>query len=522
MADYAVNYFSGKNSKRNNKFIAVELNKLYDRVKNSTVEEFFTMEFKGYKFNVLPFLLCGSSYLDNEYRGALYATVRDTERIVEGVGLDELYKCSYLDFEMFFNILPSSQDFATRLIGAWVAHNNWRDMAYLLLHGYIDVMFESVGRGIFNNYDFKYKDICNTQAFSVYIGVAWLFYQSPELKRLLANGILKTGFYKKLSSFCPEESIHFKWIKGEIDSKQLHELYTKKSFSDGSSIIVREVVSNAAVGEYTGSDLSNLVIGMAQEFIDANLQCKSYILNQGLASCLLSTGTYKALYKRIDDIQYQYNESEKEVKKLKTRLSNSRGSISELKQEVKDKEKEIVDLRIELRNRPIHDDLVQQLDACKNQIKELQSENEALFEERLSLKQLISKQKKELKRGSSSPEVVDEVTTTLEDNVEDKSSYDFKTAVEYLKDMNICVVGGFEIAIDKKLQEIGFNHVNLFTKSSRSLGSTSLVLVLIDLVHHSEVYKVENMARGSNISFVYYKGTNIEKMVKSMYEEVVE
>ena len=68
--------------------------------------------------------------------------------------------------------------------------------------------------------------ICNTQAFSYHLCCLWALQLNPMIQKTINDFVRKSSLLKALEEECPETSLHYKYLTGEISAKELYTKYT--------------------------------------------------------------------------------------------------------------------------------------------------------------------------------------------------------------------------------------------------------------------------------------------------------
>lgn len=499
-----------------------ELNNISKSLGKKDKVDIFNIRYKDYKFNCLPFLLNGTGYFSQSYRSTLTDSIARLSMTTEPCLMSEFNNVEGLDIKLFDSLIPALADMGIRMLGAYQYKNQPKDLIRILFRGSVETFETVILNGEMIHYKYKYSSICNTQAFSYYISILWLMSLSPFLYSLGIRDLRRVGFFDLLESLIPEESIHFKYICGELTSEELYEEYQKVRYDDGSSVCNREIMSNNTQGEYLGEDLDYKAISTCSEIYDTYTLNEDYKMNMHLAYCFLFDGTYKRLNNEISTLTMA-NEREREKNERNSmKLRQTRDSLNKLNSLVKEQSKEIVELRSKLSSIETDDDLKSEISNLRNEIKQLKSENEHLFNERTSLKQLISSQKKKIKSLMSRVQGNSDLEETFDDKQEDTIQVSLDYAISKIKDLRITYVGCDNNSIDSKMNSVGITNITRFSGSQRAIGKCDILLIFAIRCHHSEVYKAEKLCRGRDIPVVYLSCVNIEQVIMTIYSTMYE
>jgi hypothetical protein len=325
------------------------------------------------------------------------------------------------------------------------------------------------------------------------------------------------GFDDLISSLLPEDSIHFKYIKGELTSDELYNEYTKERYSDGSSICLREIMSNNTEGKYNGEDFNYRDLGMCKEIYDNYTMNEGYRMNMHIAYRYLFDGTYEQLNNEIESqTKLKEREFERAVKNGK-RVDGIRAERNALESQLADKDKEILDLKAKLNLVRSTDSLEAEIKALRNEIDLLKSDNTQLFNERALLKQTISSQIKQLKSLNASVDVSEEESIVFDETLEETTEVPFETIISRLKSNHITYIGCDDNSVDVKLRQYGLNNITQFNMKQRTLGKCDAIVVFSIRCHHADVYRAEKLCSGKDIPIIYVNCTNVDKMLTAVY-----
>lgn len=518
---YKVPVYTGN---ANGVIINKELQKTCNKMASMTTKELFTVKWRDLEINALPFLVNASSYFSSDYRSMLYGCIADIVKKPDYVELRTLKADELYDVDFMSCILPSLNNVGTKELGMYLYSEKPKDLAMIIFRGVAQVVQEFIMGNDAPHYDYKYQDICNTQAFSFYMSVYWFFHHSPYTKVLLGRDLKKLKLDELLNSMMPEDCIHFKCLKGEISSKELADMYfmpSKSGFDDGSSIFWREVMCMITKGTYNGEDLSEFDKQVCDIVYDSIFDDTDYKLNMAISYCIIFGGTYEKLQNKISTLETSVEREQEEKDKAKAQLSDVRKNMSALKKDLDASESKVKSLEYSLANVKSTADLEKRISELESTIKSKDSEINRLFSERNELKRTISSQKKQLKKLNASLEAVADVEIEIPEVIEEVKQFNFEDAVEKLKDKKLIIVGlDFTTTIDKKLEELGFSSITRFSRTSKSVGNTDFAIIMTNRCHHSDVYKLESQIRGTSTKPIYFNGSNINQLIETLYNEL--
>lgn len=495
-----------------------ELNRVRQNIRTRPIEDIFHIKYKGFVFNCLPFLLNGTGYFSQEYRGTLTDSVARLSSTKEPVYISEFCDSSLLDVNVFKVLLPSLSDLGVRMLGVYQFFHEPKEMVKLLLRGSVEVFEECIINGKYIHFDYEYKEICNTQAFSYYVSILWLLSLSPSLKAFILRDLKKSRFAEVLDSLIPASSIHYKYISGEIGVDELCKQYVAESFPDGSSIASREIMCNSSEGKYKGEPLNYRELTLCNEVYSTYTFNEDYRMNTHLAYCFLFNGTYKRLEDEITNQTALAEREQEKARKATLKLKKARCDLDMANKELREKDDELSALRTQLGSIQSYEDLEARVVSLEERVKSLDAENNQLFTERLKMKKLISTQKKQLKSLSSSLVAQSDTAEVFEEESPESEGVDFDAAVDFVKGLRLIYVGHAGSSIDAKLASYGLDNITKYRHSQRQLGKCDAIVVFTIRCHHDEVYRIERLCGGRDIPFIYLSCVNVEQMITEVYK----
>lgn len=496
-----------------------EFNKLKRTIGSFNLDTVFLIKYKGHEFNCLPFLLNGTGYFSNTYRSMLTDSISKLSSVTEPVYMSDIAGVGGLDLNVFHAILPALADAGIRTMGAYHYKECPKEMLRLLLMGSIEV-FESVAfGGDLIHFEYNCDGICNTQAFSYYVSILWLLSLSPLLSSLSIRDLKRARFGDIINKILPEDSIHFKYICGELSSDDLLSKYTEESYSDGSSVCLREIMSNCTEGKYKGEDFSYKDLGMCNDIYDSLVLNESYKLNMHLAYCFLFDGTYERLNKEILTQSKAVERENEKVSKFDSRVKRLHTKIDNMANELKEKDKQIQELRNKLHSIKTNDTLVSEIKDLKSDNKKLKVENEQLFNERLSLKQIISTQKKEIKSLTARSYEDEGTDSDIVEDINESNEVGVDEAIEAIKDLRITYICCDNNTIENKLKSMGVVNVTRFN-NQKTIGKCDVLVVFAIRCQHADVYKAEKLFGNRDIPIIYLNCVNVEQMIMAVYDTI--
>lgn len=506
---------SGEFSGVNFNLIQKEFDKTVKRVYSSYTRDIFLMEYRGYTFNVLPFLLNGSGFYGWRYRNSVDMSVSRHASRLTPYNTKDLESIEGLDWDLFKCLLPCYRDYGIRDISAYLYSIQPNELACCLIGALHKEFYDFIINKEKSYLSFNYKDIANTQAFCYYIGFLWIVKLSPLLNMYLSSLIKRSGMKELIDSFMPEDSIHFKYIKGEYTSKELLDEYIKPRYKDGSSIAVRETLSLATDGAYDGRDISEYEKCCVEDTLSMMISDFNYKFNMNLAYCILYNGSFDNLQGKLEQAENETDRHKSELECSKLRLQAQMKRNSELNMEVQTLTKEVQTLKGVVANFKSDDDLKHEINTLKTTITENDKDIQKLLKETLELKRELSSCKKKL-RGISDDNL-DNIDVSSEDIQSNNIS--MEDIVAKIKDKRIAIIGGLHIgSIEERLSQYGLTHVKHYEENISKIGKHDIGVVMSSVVKHTDVFKFEKECKRYNTQIIYFTGTNIERMLMEIYD----
>lgn len=506
--------FDARTCKQANiRFFNESLNRVLKDLPKYDPAELFMTEFRGVRFNCLPFVLNGACYFDSVCYGWLMHLIAKEVPIQKDISLAEISKCRLFDSRLFNALMPGD-------------HGRRESYALLLCHNQqlgIRLLYQCACRALNHaviahempHISYKCSGICNTQAFCYYMTIWWLVNITPVLRRQIEPNLKKLKFYELLERLCPEESIHFKYIKGELTVDQLLRSYDDACFEDGSSAMIREAYSNVCKGQYDGSPMTKEQWSIGREEADDAFQGSEPYLNMHVSHAYLYAGTYDKMSSEIERMKSMCAHSEDTAERARQRYNKSADECRRLRKQNKEFQEKISQLQREIVRQDSHDELHKRIDELESKLKEALAENDKLFDERLEMRQELSSRAKQIKKLSA---LVPEQDAQSEAQTEELTTVSIEDMIAELKNKRIVMVGGDRSkSLTHTFKEWGFRYFSNISGSVRRVDCDFLVVCSI-LCSHSDMYQAERMIRGQDAEMVYVGSTNAEIILRALYE----
>lgn len=491
---------------------------------NRDMRTIFNMNFDGHEFNALPFLLNGSAWLSPEYRGYICQGVSNLDINTYQVHIDELkkeYKDSGVDFDLFDSLLPCEHDYAIRWLGLYLYLKNPKSLVRNLVWGASEAFQRLIFDETIMTLEFKYNSICNTQAFSYMLLIAWLLQLDKSLIMYVRKRLNDKDFSGALKRACPEGSIHYKYISGEIDSKELSYQYWNKKLSDGSCVFTREYMSLATDGNYDGSDMHPNDVGNCDTWYSFFMTNVDYKLNLHLAYCFMFDGGIKRLTSEVESLNIEKEDLIKRVDSYRAKITQQQSDIDELKSDSHRLQNQVSELSNKAFTSDVEKELRSKIAELEVELKSKSQENSTLVDMIVDLKQQSRSQKKQIKQLTASLDKNIESDDYSIDEFAESENITVEEAADFLKDKRILVVGGDRSSsFIPSLEKYGLKHVKQFDNSIKGISKCDCILLITILVSHSMIEHCTLLAKNTNASLVYYNGTNSENAILTMYDEL--
>lgn len=346
------------------------------------------------------------------------------------------------------------------------------------------------------------------------------------------------------------------YVEGKIDGKELVRLRKLERKSDRTSEYQRELVADSIalssnITYKNSADLKKLAKGVMIGFkgyrtendvlyaVDTDMRVawssKRYVFlmerifgNTKLlsASILCADDLEEQLDKAVKETaecretvkkaNSQCRSAEKKVRNLEEINKKQAEKIKKLdslkasKSEIESLQKELLSVRAELREK-------------ENEISEV---NKALETKSSNYSKLSKRQKKAVSELNVYKNILGELDIVKEDEnscTEQTGGKTLENMIEALNNFKIMFCGGI-FGVEKRLAEMGLTNIDIV----HDMGDTKrgqqfdLLVIFTDFVSHKLVYSMCDCASKIGAEKMYYQGTNLQKMVRSLYSIYVE
>lgn len=500
------------------KIIYKDYRKAYDSLDKMSRKDLFRIKLRGYDFDILPWLLSSIGYMDNNTKASIYSIICDYHK--ECKPFERLPLKDNELWETMRIMMPAYTDWGLRTLSVYAYELNPKWLTRTIFNYFMQCISDIIYDGYKIPYlVFEDKEICNTQAFGYVCGIAWVLKLVPQIRMMKGVDVRKLKLTETLEMLCPEDSIHFKLIKGDITLAEAKELYTKEV--DGRCVLERELMSIVNEGHYDGSVLTEKerngcldLYNHLKRFDDV------HFFNLNIAYAFYFDGKFNALMTEIDDLKRKKELAENSMKNAEDSTRRKREEIKRLERTIDEQDKTIRSLNAKVDNYITNEDLLKEIDDLKSKLRTEEERSERYTKESLELKRVISGQKKEIKKLRSSLDALPETDKEIVEEFLEEKEVTFEEALIFLKDKFIIVAGGIhQENMFNRLEELGLN-IKIVQNSVKLQGKCDVGVVLTTTATHHLSGILEKFIRKSDTPIVYYNGTNVDNLVIEIYKEM--
>lgn len=494
--------------------------KYVNEINEKSLETIFDMTWKGHKFNVLPFLISGLSFLpvSNYSQLEVLALSNNDGNYVEDSSF--FFENEKVDFNIIKSLMPHYEGYSEVLLGIWCYTQTPVQMTKLLFSAFNGVLSDIAESDSLGRITFNYKDIANTQSFCYHIGAYWVMQNSPVLRTIIKSEVNKFNIEDVIKESCPDGCLLDKFLCGEITSEEMFNQYVEPSFPDGSSIADREVMCLIDDdSKYDGRDLTESELGLCEDVLNLIHKGLVFAINKEIGYAYLKGDAFKQYKSICEDaskeiealdkklrVQYQkYNEKttectqkNEEIRALTAEVGRLTAEIS--KYDTTDYEKIIADLKAEVQS--------------------LANDNARILQGELSARRELSSAKKTIKKLEAY--IKNPTDESIEEVENENVDVPFETMLEAVKDKYIAICSfSFVDSIKARLEDYGFTNVTYYVdeKNVKMKGKCDIGVVITNRASHSLLRQLEHYIGGKS-PILYFNGTNVERLITEIYEEV--
>lgn len=479
-------------------------------------EQFFQVTFRGHTFNALPFLLSSASYWDSSVLGGIYTAIAKAVPTTKAVQLEELHKDHLIDYKLMLCLMPG--DVGDRELASYLYIHSRQDAIRLIYISAIQTLNKVIIDGVLNHAEYSCSGLCNTQAFCYYMQIYWLLGLDPSYRQYLGLYLKKTNFDLIFEKLCPEDSIHYKYICGELSVEELAYEYTVKEFEDRSTVVIREAYSDLTRGEYDGHLMSagERFVGLTES--QRLVLLSEYAMNAALSYAYLYSGTYATLTGTNDKLQVECEHLKSVSSRDRDRYKAANGKVQELKNKVKSLEHQVSSLQSDIAKHKTDVKLMEEIAQLRAQLSSANDEIGTMFDERLRLKQELSRKTKQIKKLSALVPDSEEAIGVVEESLD--TSLD--AIIDALKDKRIITIDGtFSRTLADAFESWGFTQFRRMSGSGIRKAQCDIVVICASFCSHADVALAERVLSSENTEFVYTSSTNAELILRTIYDAVM-
>lgn len=486
-------------------------------------QDFFICNWKGMKFSIKPFLCSALSFVssDDVFNRLCQAVVQEDKDIFNkldskdsswyysGLNEDETNVYNSILYQLGSRV-PCLYRYLLTL-----DNNNVGRIAVSLMLREFSYIYDI--KDFYVN--FCDKDICNTQAFSYYICMYWALKSSSAFQMYFSKELKIMNLSSILDNICPVSSIHYKYLNGEISSNELYDLYN--GVDDEIGVIHHEVINLGSEGNkgYDDSlkDIARLIVD--KTYVSLDYDDFFTIIGCGY----LSMGYYNSDKESIKDLEELNKDLQDKLTECNNDLKDSKNLLKTKSKEIESLEKLINELKSKLDNDKYESkikSLESTIDSMKIQISRLDSELKLKDDEIIRNKQLIRSQIKKLKSYSSSSLEQCEELEELNQDLDDIENLDVSDMVSKLKGYSIGVFGGIDCGnMINKFKDYGLDIVHIVEGDNFRIGDLDFAVILTSNMQHKTLRRLESQFNGIK---VYYNGSNVENIIREIYNKSIE
>ena len=516
-------------------------------IKNEVDLSIFNVTYKGFTFDAHQFIfntcnvLMDRYYLDNK----LYTLfVEDLQKFVT---LNEVNKCEFFDVPFTYCILPLTEfeeyfcDF--RFFAMWSYLQKPKSTLNFIIKDLYKLLCEYVNNDVSNEIIQFKGDVANTQAFSFLITLYWLIQKIDHCEFLLMKYLKKKKFFDSLENACPEDSILYKFLSGEITKKEYIDLYITPEDNifvnildekkEHNSIVFKEMIQLATNGLYTDLDHRSLML--------VSKLCQNITITP-----YESINTYIARMNNYNDVlgsmSLKLTNKDMEINNLSVDLDNVRNILKDKECKLNELQCNYDDVIKELNNKndsikekaysnEINIKLSSEIDELTNDNKELsekliisETEVEMITKDNFEMRQELSNLKKELKRLNS---IIKDADIEVENNeneinlVEDVE-IPLEDIISNIKDKKIVVMGSFLSGdFENRFKDLGLDNVKFYDEKIRQVkGNYDVGVILTSTIKHSSLRRF--LKNNKDLKLVYSRNVDVISIIRSVYEQLEE
>ena len=496
------------------------------------IRDILTLKFRDHDVYMLPFLALSASLFDysgiedlgQDYKAKL-CQILVYNKLSRYVTYDDITKKYKIDVDIIYSMIPNAEfvelTWATLLCFALDPVQTFKLFVFSFSR-LMDNVFRN-GSSQEHRIVFNAKGICNTQAFSFYLTVYFMFKLDPLITYNYGRHMKHMRLMNILDETCPVGCLMDEYLSGKITSSEMKKRYSKAK--DGEDcVFLKEYYSLLTNGDYDGGEIPDFAKHLIYE--QHNAFCSQFvtIINNFMGFAWMCTSRYQKLLKQVE-------ENEIELDKQHEKINELYGTVSAKNERIKTLENENAELRAEVdRYTGMELDIsdVEKYKSEASQHKDTLLKAEGIIASRegeiFELKRVISAQKKQIKKLNKRMAFCESVMTAddivLENEICEEIEASMEVCIEFLSDKHIFVVGCPENTMGQRLYNMGLSGIKYYDdKRKRMEGKCDAGVILTRFAPHALIYSLEKFA-GDSVPIVYFNGSNPEKLVYELYEEL--
>ena len=489
------------------------------------------------RVSILPFFANAVSFIESEslLKDLSKLFAKDEEELIEMIKKNERWYCNNIGKENF-NILMSLCGHPTRAIsryivmGALKSFNEFYKIMVLAL--VIEAMNAEVNGKSVNEYS---EGVQNTMALSYYICLKWFrdngFLAHNRVKIDFIDGVIEDilkvpgPIQDYFNCEIDEAELRFRqtdYIDKDIGKYKMSPLFIETLEAYGINTASKDTISNLEFAVTLANDISNL---RTSESLD--------IFKMGLSGFIMESDNIHKIIKERKYLKKEIANNIETKDKLKKEARQAKRELTKEKNETSRLSRELVKLKEKCNKIPedtkkLTDNLYKEIFSKKNEIRELSNVRDDLKSKLNSSKKENARLKKQVKKLEA------KLRITLEENqlyqeelkgvvgIDTDDTIPFEDILSRLMGKRIIIIGGAE-CIGQGLSELGLDvkqHSVDANVGAKEIGRHDCIVFMIKYMSHTALWATKSNVRGTDKPMVYYYGTNIEKLCRTIHSEI--
>lgn len=513
------------------------LKKAESDIKEGAIEKCYITIGKR-RVSILPFFANAVSFIESESLltdlSGLFA--KNEEELIEMIKKNERWYCNNIGKENFDILMslcghPKREISRYIVMGALKSFNEFYKIMVLAL--VLEAMNSELNGESVNEYS---EGVQNTMALSYYICLKWF-----RDNDFLAHNRVKIDFIDEIiedilkipgpiqdyfNCEIDEAELRLRqtdYMDKDVGKYKMSPLFIETLEAYGINTASKDTIGNLEFAVTLANDISNL---RTSESLD--------IFKMGLSGFIMveSDNIHKIIKERkylkkevANNIEIEYK-LKKEARQAKRELNKEKNETSRLSSElVKIKEK---CNKIPEDTKKLMDNLYKEIFSKKNEIRELSNVRDDLKSKLKSSKKENARLKKQVKKLEAKLKI------TLEENqlyqqelkgvvgIDTDDNVPFEDILSRLMGKRIVIIGGAE-CIGQGLSKLGLDvkqHNVDANVGAKEIGRHDCIVFMIKYMSHTALWAAKSNVRGTDKPMVYYYGTNIEKLCRTIHSEI--